>query len=76
MNNWKIYWYYGQIVLQFGQLDEKDFRPIELNSEQAEKGLNLLYKSFRVLYNTPNWDVSVESCEEILSMSSELLMSN
>ncbi len=74
LNNWKIFWYYAEIVMQFGMKNEKDMSPIELSPEIAEKSLNLFYKAFRVLYNTPTWDVSVESCDEILSVSIELLV--
>jgi len=73
LTNWKIFWYYAEIVLQFGMVNEKDMSPIELSKENAEKSLNMFYKAFRVLYNTPTWDVSVESCDEILSVSIETL---
>ena len=75
MNNWKIYWYYAEIVLQMGLVNESDSTPRDLSPEQAEKVLNLFYKSFRILYNSPNWDVSFETCDEMLSASIELLTS-
>ena len=75
MNNWKIYWYYAEIVLQMGLVNESDSTPRDLSPEQAEKMLNLFYKSFRILYNSPNWDVAYETCDEMLTASIELLTS-
>lgn len=72
-NNWKFYWYYAEIILQFGITNEIDFETIEITPENADKALNLFYKSFRLIYNAPNWDVSVETCDEILTVASQLI---
>ncbi len=62
-------------MLQFSLTNEYDLTSIDMTNENAEKALGLFYKAFRILYNSPNWDVSIESCEEIISIASELLAS-
>ena len=75
VNNWKIYWYYAEIVLTFGQLDEQNNK-ISLSKESADKYFSLLQKAFRNLYNQNNWETTVETCKEVIKQSSEILKSN
>ena len=75
VNNWKIYWYYAEIVLVFGQLDEQNNK-ISLSKESADKYFGLLQKAFRNLYNQNNWETTVETCKEVINQSTEILKSN
>lgn len=72
--NWQIYWYYAQVVLHSSQVDD-NLNKIELNKESAEKYFGLLFKSFRSLYNKPNWELAVDSCREIITHSTNVLTS-
>ena len=74
VNNWKIYWYYAEIVLSFGQLDEQN-NTISLSKESADKYFTLLQKAFRNLYNQNNWELSVETCKEVILQSTIILNS-
>ena len=75
VNNWKIYWYYAEIVLTFGQIDEQNNK-ISLSKVSADKYFGLLQKSFRNLYNQSNWETTDDSCKEVINQSSLILKSN
>ena len=74
VNNWKVYWYYADIVLTFGQLDEQNNK-ICLSSQAADKYFGLLQKAFRNLYNQNSWEMSVDSCKEVIYHSTQILAS-
>lgn len=82
VNNWKIYWYYADIVLSLSQIEEKsskengcEFEKVSLSDEAAEKTFSLYQKAFRNLYQQPNWELAFESCNEIVSTTNDLLNS-
>lgn len=70
--NWKIYWFYGEVCLYFG-LAETDGT---LTTETAEKVFSLFQKGFRNLYNLSNWELAVDTCNEVLTTSIDLISSN
>ena len=72
--NWMIYWYYAEVVLHSSQVDD-NLNKIELTKESAEKYFSLLLKSFRSLYNKPNWELAVDSCREIITHCTNVLTS-
>jgi hypothetical protein len=55
--------------------EEKTLTPVDITPETVDKALGYFYKSFKILYNQPNWDITVDSCDEILSVSTDLLTS-
>jgi len=69
--NWKIYWYYGDICLCFSLAENKS----SLTEEDADKVFNLYLKGFRNLYNQQNWELTIESCDEVLTTSIEIILS-
>ena len=75
VNNWKVYWYYAEIVLTFGQLDDQNNK-ISLSKESADKYFGLLQKAFRNLYNQSSWELSVDTCREVIYYSTLILRSN
>ena len=80
VNNWQVYWTYGEIVLNFElkTIDPNNTELVlenELSPEGAEKAFNLFFKAFRNLYNQPNWELSLDTCKEILTVSNNLLSS-
>jgi hypothetical protein len=46
-----------------------------MNTESADKYFTLLLKAFRNLYNTPSWELSVDTCKEMLSTTIKILAS-
>ena len=75
MSDWKVYWYYAEIVLSFGQRDDQN-NQIEPTKETADKYFTLIQKAFRNLYNQPSWELTVESCKEMVTNSAQILSSN
>jgi hypothetical protein len=77
VSNWKVYWYYADVVLFLSQIDDanNNFNKIDLNDQSAGKYFGLLQKAFRNLYNQSNWELSVEKCKETIEYSTELLKS-
>ena len=71
MANWKIYWYYGDVCLYFSLAENKS----SLTEEEADKVFNLYLKGFRNLYNQQNWELTIESCDEVLTTSIEIILS-
>lgn len=69
--NWQVYWFYAEVVLNFALNDENN----ELSKESAEKYFVLLQKAFRNLYNKQNWEMTIETCKEILNFSTTILSS-
>jgi tetratricopeptide (TPR) repeat protein len=79
VNNWQIYWYYAEVTLHFSThtFDSKTNEIVvnDLSEESGHKVFALLQKSFRNLYNQPNWEMTLESCEEVLITAEEILLS-
>lgn len=76
VTEWQVYWNYAEIVRFISQTDDSNNNTsIELNQESSEKYFSLLLKSFRNLINKPNWELSVDSCKEVLDISIDVLSS-
>ena len=79
VNNWKVYWYYGEIVLHLSQVDEnesKELVKVELNNDSATKFFTLYQKAFRNLYNQLNWEMTLEGCDEMVTVTIDIISSN
>ena len=78
VNNWKVYWYYGEVALHLSQVTEneaKELVKVDLDNDAAIKSFTLYQKALRNLYNQANWDVNLEGCDEMVSVAIDILSS-
>ncbi|RMZ94282.1 tetratricopeptide repeat 27 [Brachionus plicatilis] len=74
VTDWQVYWSYAEIVRFISQTDDTNNNmSVELNHESSEKYFSLLLKAFRNLINKANWELSLESCKEVLNKTIDVL---
>lgn len=76
VTEWQVYWNYAEIVRFISQTDDSNNNMfVQLNNESSEKYFSLLLKAFRNLINKANWELSVDSCKEVLDKTIDVLKS-
>ena len=73
--NWQIYWFYADVVLHLAQVDDtnNNLNHVVLSKESADKYFGLLFKAFRNLYNQTNWEMTKDSCVEVIDHTTQVL---